>query len=227
MVDWLIGLVGVEGDDVGPHEGLGGAFGGGGVQGNVAAVYVEQLGGRSLLRFADGDFFAGQEVGNFAVGVVHVPGDDGMFGADNDAGRFQADVGAVSAVVAFCGRVCFRINVNSVIGAGLHTGFAADAEAAIEFDNAVFPLVHGFDGTDADAGGVGAVVAACNLEVAAVVGERAGFDIFDPSTINTKRNFVLAFAGSRTGMAANTFAVINNEAVVFGVNAQGNSYWFI
>ena len=213
----------MKGNDIGRHEGLGGAFGGGGVEGDVAAVYVEQFGGRALLRFADGDFFAGQEVGDFAVGVVHISGDDGVFGTDDDAGRFQADVGAVGAVVAFCGRVCFGVYVDSVVGAGLHTGFAADAKAAVEFDNAVFPLVHCFDGADADARRVGAVVTARYLEVAAVVGEGAGFDVFDPGAVDAEGDFVLTFAGCGAGVAADTFAVVNDEAVVFCVSAQGDS----
>jgi hypothetical protein len=58
------------------------------------------------------------------------------------------------------------------------------------------------------------VVTARDLEVAARVGIGACFHVFNPGAINPQRYFIFAFTGCGTGVATNTLAVIDNEAVV-------------
>jgi hypothetical protein len=48
----------------------------------------------------------------------------------------------------------------------------------------------------------------------ACVGKRAFFDVFNPSSINADRNFVFRFASHCAGVTADTFAVINDKAVI-------------
>jgi hypothetical protein len=79
-------------------------------------------------------------VAYFRAGVIHIARDNGLFRANNHAGRFQANVGTVSAVVAFGGCARIRINVDGIIRAGLQTCFAANTGAIVEFDNAICTL---------------------------------------------------------------------------------------
>jgi hypothetical protein len=58
------------------------------------------------------------------------------------------------------------------------------------------------------------VVAAGHLKVAASIGKFTLFNIFDPGTIDAKRDFVFGFAGRAAGMAANAFAMVDQEAVI-------------
>ena len=53
-----------------------------------------------------------------------------------------------------------------------------------------------------------------HLEVPADVRVDARLDALDPRAGNSQRNLVLALTGRRAGVTANTFAVVNDEAVV-------------
>ena len=229
--DWGMTVVvaipgrGVQRQHIGPHKRLRRALGGRGVHGHVAALNVKQLGRGALLRLAHRHILASQQGADLAGGVVHVPGDDRVLRADHHTGRLQADIGAVGAVVALGRRARLRIDVDGVVGAGLHTRLAADTKAVIELHNAVGPLVHGLRGADTHTGRVGAVVTACHLKMAASVRVEAGFNVFHPGTAHPQGHFVLRFAGDGTGVAANTFAVVNDKTVVLGlISRDGNVY---
>ena len=58
------------------------------------------------------------------------------------------------------------------------------------------------------------MVAAGDLKMAPVVGKDACFYIFDPGAINTQGHFIFAFTGGRTGVATNTLAIVDDEAVI-------------
>ena len=58
------------------------------------------------------------------------------------------------------------------------------------------------------------MVTAGYLKVTPAVGIGAGLDIFDPCAVDAQWNFIFTFACGRTGMAANTFTVIDDEAIV-------------
>ncbi len=138
-----------------------------------------------------------------------------MFWANDDTSGFQPNVGAMGAIMAFGGCVCFGVDVDGVVGARLHARFAANADAVVEFDNAIITLVHRFCGADADAWRIGAMVAACDLKMTAGVWVAACFYVFDPGAVDAERDFVFAFAGGGAGVAADAFTVVDHKAVIF------------
>jgi hypothetical protein len=58
------------------------------------------------------------------------------------------------------------------------------------------------------------VVTAGNLEVTAAVRKKACFHVFDPGAIDAQGHFVFTFTGSRTGVAPNALAIVDDEAVI-------------
>jgi hypothetical protein len=64
------------------------------------------------------------------------------------------------------------------------------------------------------------VVTAGDLKVAACIRVGACFDILNPGAIYTERYLIFTFTGCRTGVATNTLAIIDNEAVVHKVLLQ-------
>lgn len=210
----------VKGNHIGPHKGFRGAVSGGRVHDDIVALNIKEFGGSSLLRFANGHILPGQDSGDFTLGVVHVPGNNGMFRADNDTGRFEADVGPVGTEVTLGRCICFGVDVDSIVGAGLHAGFAADTDAVVEFDDAVRPLIHGFGGAYSNTRGVGTMVAARDLEVTAIIGEGSRFNILYPGSIHPERNFVFALTCCGAGMTADTFPIVYDKPVILFIHMQ-------
>ena len=64
-----------------------------------------------------------------------------MLRAHVHAGRLKPDIDAMGAVIAFGGRMGFRINVQRIIWAGLHTALTADTPARIKIDDAVLTRI--------------------------------------------------------------------------------------
>jgi hypothetical protein len=58
------------------------------------------------------------------------------------------------------------------------------------------------------------MVTAGNLEMAAAIGENARLHVLDPGAINAQRHFVFALTSRGAGVATNTLAIIDDEAVV-------------
>ena len=137
-----------------------------------------------------------------------------MGGADDYTGRFQAKIGAVGAIVALGGGMGFRVHIDGVIGAGLHTSLAANADTAVELYNSIVPLVHGSHGANTDTGGIGAMIAARHLKKAARVGKLPFFDIFDPGPAYSERNFIFRLTGDTTGMTTNTSPIVDDKAKI-------------
>jgi hypothetical protein len=136
-------------------------------------------------------------------------------GRTNDhTGRFQAKIGAVGAIVAFGGGTGFRIHIDGVIGAGLHTSLAADTDTAIELYNSIMPLVHGSHGANTDTGRIGAVIAARHLKETAGIGELPFFYILDPGPADPERNFIFRLTGDTTSVTTNTSPVVDNKAKI-------------
>src|SRR5581483_11578634 len=154
---------------------------------------------------------AGDELRDAAGRVVQVAGDDGLLGADHHARRLQADLRAVGAEVALRRGVRVRINVQRVVGAGLHARLAADATVAVEVHDAVRPLVERHRRADGHARRVGAVIAAQDREEAPRVGELAFLDILDPGTKRSHGYVVLGLAGERASVTADALAVVDDE----------------
>jgi hypothetical protein len=67
------------------------------------------------------------------------------------------------------------------------------------------------------------MITAGNLKMSAGVGVNACLYILDPGAIHAQGYFVFALAGSGAGVATNTLAIIDNEAVVHKVLLQKGS----
>ncbi|OLD63633.1 MAG: hypothetical protein AUF65_01765 [Chloroflexi bacterium 13_1_20CM_50_12] len=115
---------------------------------------------------------------------MHIARDDGSLRADDHAGRFQAKLRAVRAVVALGSRMRVGVDIERIIGAGLHAGFAADTATGIEIDDAVLAFVERARRANSDAWRVIAVIAAVHQEIAAGIGELAPLDVLDPRSIH-------------------------------------------
>ena len=120
----------------------------------------------------------------------------------------------MGTIVAFCSCSCIRVDIYRIIWAGLHTGFASNADVWIEINDAISTLVHCCNRADAYARWIGAVVATRNLEMAARAGIDARIHIFYPGTIHTKWYLVFTLAGSGTCVTTDTLAIIDDEAVI-------------
>lgn len=110
------------------------------------------------------------------------------------------------------------VNVECVVGAGLHTGLAADTTVFIKIHNAIGPEIQRFDRANFDAGRIGAVVTAHHRKHPSGIRELAFFHLFYPSPEHADRHVVLGFAGGGAGVAADAFAVVYDKAVFHANN---------
>jgi hypothetical protein len=106
--------------------------------------------------------------------------------------------------------------MDGIIGASLQTRLAADADIWVKFNNAIFPLVHGCDGADANARRIAAVIAASHLEMPFDIRELPDLSIFYPCAGDTQRHFIFALTGDGTRVTADTLAIINDKAKIHG-----------
>lgn len=112
--------------------------------------------------------------------------------------------------VAFFSRVIFGIDENSVVRAGGHAGFTADADRFIEINDAVGTLEHSRCGTRGHARRVRALIAARYLVGAAHLWEDADVNMLDVGPSNSDRHNVLRLASGRARMATDTAGVIDD-----------------
>jgi hypothetical protein len=117
------------------------------------------------------------------------------------------------AKMALGGRVIFRVNVNRIVGTGLHAGFAANAAIGTKIDNPIFALIHRSHGTNGDAGRFLAVIATRDLKNTPRVRKDALLNVFHPGSVDADGNFIFSFAGDCAGVASDAFAIIDYEAV--------------
>lgn len=136
-----------------------------------------------------------------------------MLGANDNTGWFQSNFCAVRAKVALRRGAFVWINVDGIVGTGLHAGFAADTAFRTEIDDAVSALVHRRDRADRDAGGILAVIATGDLKNAAGVREGSLLDIFHPSAVDAQWDMVFGLARDSAGVTADALAVIDDESV--------------
>ena len=185
-----------------------------GGQRGLVAVDVVQAGLRVLLDLPDRHLLLREQLGDLRRTVVHVAGDDGVFRADVHAGGLEADVHPVGAVVALGRRVGVRIDVQGVVGAGLHAALASDAAPRIEIDDAVFACVQRRHRADLHAGGVLAVVAPHDGEVPGRVRIGPLLDVLHPGPVDAEGHLVLGLARDRAGVAPDTLPVVYDETVL-------------
>jgi len=128
-------------------------------------------------------------------------GPDGLCGAHDHARRLETLGHPVVAEVALVGRGCGRVDVDGVVGAGVHAALASDAVGVVEVDHAVVGPIEGRGGTDVHAGCVLAVVAAHHREGPVGVGERTGLHVLEPGAVHPEGYVVFALARHGAGMA--------------------------
>ncbi len=82
-----------------------------------------------------------------------------MLRADIDTGRFQPEVNAVGAIIAFGGGMGFWIDIKGIVGAGLHTPLATDTASLIKINDSVWAYEEGRDRTNLHARCIRAMIA--------------------------------------------------------------------
>ena len=115
--------------------------------------------------------------------------------------------------VTFRGGVVVGIDVEGVVGAGLHASFAPDTSRVVEVHDSIMPAVERVGRTNLDARSIVAVVTSQHAEMAAGVREFALLDIFHPRAKHAHRHLMLFFTRNGTCVTANTSVVINNKSV--------------
>src|SRR5262249_21140622 len=150
---------------------------------------------------------------HLARGIIEIAGEDGLRGANDDAGRLQFRFHAVRAEIALGCGIAVGIDVKRVVGAGLHAAFATDAALIVEVDNSVGSSVEGVGGANGGAGRIVAVVTSHHAEMTAGVGKLAFLDVLDPGAKNAHRNLMFLLARHRAGVTPNTSVLIDNKPV--------------
>src|SRR5262245_59735840 len=112
--------------------------------------------------------------------------------------------------MALGGRVIHRVHVNGIVGAGLHAGLATDAPVVVDVHDAVGPLMHGPGGTDIDARGLGAVIAAQDSKMTPGRGETSDFNVLDPGAEDAQRDVVFGFASRGAGVASDAARLVDD-----------------
>jgi len=107
----------------------------------------------------------------------------------------------------------FWIDKERIVGAGLHTGLTANTAIRIKIYNAILSLVERCDGADFHTGCVRTVVTPMDCKKPSGIGEGPLFHIFHPGAKNAYRDVVFRLTGYRTSVAANAFAVVDDESV--------------
>src|SRR5262245_17977884 len=106
-------------------------------------TYVEELGLCPFVRPAHRDRLRCYRAAYFARGIVEIAGKNGLRGANNDARRFQFRLHTMRAEIAFCRGVAVGINIERVVGTGLHAALTADTPLIVEVDDSVRASVEG------------------------------------------------------------------------------------
>jgi hypothetical protein len=83
-----------------------------------------------------------------------------MFRANHYASGLQSNIHAMGAVIAFGGSVIYRIDVKSIIGAGLRTCLTSYAAVLVKVNDPVVSCVQGGNGAYFHTGSIRTVVAA-------------------------------------------------------------------
>src|SRR5262249_13316993 len=115
--------------------------------------------------------------------------------------------------IAFCRGVAVGINIERVVGTGLHAALTADTPLIVEVDDSVRASVEGVGGADRGARRIVTVVTSHHPEMAANVGELAFLDVLDPGAKPPHRNLMFLLARHRAGVTANTSVLIDNKPV--------------
>src|SRR5579859_1029769 len=184
------------------------------VDGRLVGPEIVNIGPGSLLRLTHTYRLTGNDFCDLSGGILHIARDNGAFRTDHHAGWLQAKFGAMRAIVALGGGMAVWVNIERIIGAGLHTRFAANTAIGVKINDAILPLIQSAGRADLDAGSVITMIAAVDQEIAARVGEFSALDILHPGAIDTDRYIVFGFTGNCTGVTANALALVNHKSIL-------------
>src|SRR5690349_9909079 len=119
----------------------------------------------------------------------------------------------MGAEMTFGGCALVGIDVDGVVRAGLHAGFAANTAFGAEVHYPIFALVHRGHGADGHARRILAMIAASHLEDAAGVGKCPLLDVLHPGAVHGERHVVFGLARDRAGVTADALAIVDDEPV--------------
>jgi hypothetical protein len=102
----------------------------------------------------------------------------------------------------------------------LHAGFAADAAAIVEVNDAIGARKERSNGTNRNAGRVGAVIASHHREESPRVREFSLLNVLHPRAVNADGDVVFRFTRDSTGMTADALAIIYDETEVHGLDSK-------
>ncbi len=207
-----VGHRGVRRGGVGPDHPVAGDGGAGGIERCLVGTAVVDLGLGVLLGRPDGDVVAGDDAVDRIGRIVEVDDLDGLGRAHHHTRRLEPDLDAVVAEVALVRRRGLGVDVDRVVGAGVHAGLAADAVVVFEVDHAVVGTEQRRGRADLHARRVVAVVAAHDVELAGDVGEVAGLDVLDPGAVDPDGHVVFALARHGAGVTADARVAVEEEA---------------
>lgn len=105
------------------------------------------------------DRLSGDQFGYLARGIIQITCHYGLRGADGDTGGLETPVHLMGTEVAFRRRLGLWIDVQRIVGTGLHAGSASYAALTVKVDYAVGPPEEGIGGAYADARGIVAMIA--------------------------------------------------------------------
>jgi hypothetical protein len=125
------------------------------------------------------------------------------------------------AIIALLSSIGIGIDIESIVRAGLHAGFAADAAAPVKIYYGVLPAKEGRHGAYRYAGSVIAMIASQHGKE--TPGRRifALLYVFDPGAIGAEGYVVFCFTGDSACVTADTFAVVYNETISHIIRAGG------
>ena len=92
----------------------------GGMQRPIIAIDVKEFRAGALLGFANCRLCGRQLLAYLGSGIIQIPGQDRMFGANDNTGRFQSYLHTMGTEMTFGGGVGLRVKIDRVVGAGLH-----------------------------------------------------------------------------------------------------------
>ncbi len=151
---------------------------------------------------------------DLAFRIVEVAEDAAFGRADAHARRLQLVLDAVCAEVALLGGPGVRIDEELIVRTGGHARAAADADRAVQIDDAVTAFEERVGRTDLEAGRFFALIAQDRKEQPLGVRERAFLDRLDPAAIDADRDVMFRLARNGARVAADAFLQIDNKPVV-------------
>jgi hypothetical protein len=123
----------------------------------------------------------------------------------------QPDFNPVAAEIALGCGIGIGIDIERIVGTGLHACFTADADIRIEIDNAIVALVQRRHRTDRYTRRVLAMVTAQHGKIALRIGEFPLLHVFDPGAVHPEWHLMFFLTRHTAGVATDAFAVVNEK----------------